>query len=231
MTAQTRVLGSPPAVPARRRRGRGLLIGTAIVLVVVVLAAAAAVAVTLARIDTLVGHLETASAAAEDFATALTEDPESADEEIGRASDAMAAAQEELNAIPLAQIEALPRIGDNVTAVRTVLVELQRIAADSAPVLADAAEYVDLESGTPRLPSGGFGAWRDAISGALDTARAVPDALDALDEARSAVAAIDTDGLLPQVREGIDEVRVALDDAYDRAEPARRISDLLEGLL
>jgi hypothetical protein len=196
-------------------------------LVVVLLALLAFAALTAARINALVGHLESASEASEDFVAALTEDPEGADAHVEAARSSLAAAETELQAIPLAQLESLPWLGRNVTVARTVIDEMQVVAAESAPVLADAAELIDFETLRPRSPGDSPAEWRATLEDAIDLVKAVPGAIDALGESRTAVSEIDTAGLLPPVRDAVEDVEAMLDEAYGKVAPVQKtFSDL-----
>ncbi len=196
-------------------------------LVVVLLALLAFAALTAARINTLVSHLESASEASQDFVAALTEDPEGTGPHLAAARTSLDAAEAELQAIPLAQLESLPWLGRNVTAAGTVIDEMQAVAAGSAPVLADAAELIDFETLRPRSPGASPTEWRATLEDAIDLVEAVPGAIDTLGESRTAVAAIDTAGLLPPVRDAVEDVEAMLDEAYGKVAPVRKtFSDL-----
>ncbi|WP_295690217.1 hypothetical protein [uncultured Brevibacterium sp.] len=213
------------ARPARRARTRAV----ALVLAVVLLALIAFAALTTVRVNALIGHLEAASAAAEDYMMALAEDPAALPGHLDRARSELDQAEAELAEVPLAQLTAVPWLGRNLTATATAVDQMQVLTEEVAPVLSDAAVLLDFETLRLRDPGSTVGEWRTTIEDSVDVIRAAPGAIDRLGEVRTAISEIDTDGLLPAVRDAIEELELALDDAYGRVAPVRKtFSDLQE---
>lgn len=215
------------ATGIRRRRTRTRIIG--FVLAVAFLAILAFAALTTVRVNALIDHLEAASGAAENYMLALTEDPAALDGHLDRARTELDAAEAELAEVPLAQLTHLPWLGRNLTATATAVDQMQILTDEVAPVLTDAAVLIDFEERTLRDPGSSVAEWRSTLEDSVEVIRAAPGAIDRLGEVRDAVSAIETEGLLPAVRDSIEELETSLDDAYGRVAPVRKtFSDLQE---
>lgn len=119
---------------------------------------------------------------------------------------------------------ALPWVGPNVSALRTVVTSADDIAADALPQLSAIADLLDPGQLVP-------------VDGSIDLApltEAAPAivASDAsVQAAHEEIAAIDRDALLPVVADAVDEVAVHFDEAASQTGMAARVVQLLPAML
>lgn len=195
----------------------------AIVLVVVLLALVATVAVFAVRIRQVGFALEDTAVSAEAYFEALQSDPEAAPAALDEVRKDLVATSEELDAFPLDAAAAIPGLGRNVTESQKVLDEITVLVDEVGPVLNDIAVVYDFENERIRFDSG----LGDLISSSGDVVTAAPGAITSLREARDEIDAIDTEGLIGPVGDGIEETQAMVSEAYALVEP---IDEVLSGM-
>lgn len=200
-------------------------LGISLTLIVILLAIAALAAFASVRISALAQDLQDASAASDRYVAALYDEPEAASRHLQTAIDELQSAQHGLDTWTLTALSQTPQLGDNVAAVRTVTDEMHTLLSDAGPVLSTAAEVVDFRAQKLRpLPESGtwFASIDDAgqaIDKATDVIRDAPAAIEAFDAAQQKIHDIDTAGLLPPVRDAIDELDTTLTEAAEELRP------------
>lgn len=204
---------------------RRTTLALSLTLAVILLAVTALGAFAYVRISSVAQHLQDASDAADDYVAALYDEPEAAPRHLQTALDELAAARTGMDTWTLTAVAQTPRIGDSVVAVRTVTDEMHTLLTEAGPVLATAAEVVDFREQKLR-PMPDSGSWFDsiddlgeAIDKATDVLDGAPAAIESFDAAQQTVHEIDTAGLLPPVRDAIDELDDTLTQAADELRP------------
>jgi hypothetical protein len=118
----------------------------------------------------------------------------------------------------------LPWIGDDVTAVRTVAEVVEDLTADTVPDLVEAGGSFGPDALNPK---GG----RINLDGVPEAAEALTEGAGEVESSRDKVRALETDGLVQQVREPIEELQDKLETAASVAHQAAVAAELMPGML
>ncbi|MCQ9368923.1 hypothetical protein NQ038_03495 [Brevibacterium sp. 50QC2O2] len=199
-------------------------------LVVVVLLGAAVTALAAVRIGRLSEDLQRAGDAAGAYFTALREDPDAAQGHLDTANRELTAARSDIDQVPFPQTRWVPGLGGNITAIGTLIDQLTHLADDAGPTLTQAAQVIDFSTGRVRgvdspaqIP--------ERLGTSVRVLKNLPDALETFDAARAELGRIDTTGLLPPVRDGVDTMRGGLESAAEDISGARTAVTTLAPLL
>ena len=201
----------------------------AFIIIVVLLFLIAAAALTAVQVQNLVRHTDAVSADAEQFVAAVMDDPDSAQQHLDATLGEIDAAQEALQQIPLPQLGAVPPLSQNYQAVDTMLGEVESLLTEAGPTLIQVADLVDFNSGELRDSLSSIGALAKKAQDIGQTIVAAPDAINKLEQARDAIGRIDRFGLLPPVRQSVDDTYTTLDDAFAKVSPIEsKVEDIKE---
>lgn len=223
MTALPATLENRVPRSGKKRRVAGLI---AVIVVVGILAVLALGAIGFVQAKSVADHSKAAATAASQMVRNLSADPAAAKHDLETMQDEVTSARQSLSQIPLAQAAAIPNLGRNLDAVESLLAQLDSVAKDAAPTFVQAATYIDLKTkslrddGSPLL---------ERIGKVTDTVGDLAGAIDVLERARTAVANINTNGLLSQVASAVTQAKSSLDTAVTTVAPFKDIAETVQG--
>lgn len=209
MTAPTKVFQ-----PRKARFWRG----TAFVIVVLLVAIVSCVVLISARVGALSSHAQSASDSAHAFIEALSKNPDDAQQHLDKAREDLELARETLHGIPIQQMQAIPWVQHNVEASDTLIVNMQKVLDEAAPVMMSLSGVVDFTSGTLKSNPDFSGLDPSVIQDARHAA-------DVIKSAREAIHGIDTAGLLADVDRAVMDARTMLDDVYRKIAPLESMAE------
>lgn len=118
----------------------------------------------------------------------------------------------------------VPIVGENIAAVRSATTATNLLVADALPIAVQMLEIVDPSSIT--LSGGGLD-----LEPLTRASQLLPDLAGVLSEAKTQVDTIDTDAVVPVVRDALQELVVLIDDAEPAVSTASKYFPMLLDLL